>query len=100
LAIDNGATVTSALGSRSAAHGFAEQDEKRQALNAFIREAGLFDGVVDFDRATLDPQTGGLRAEFVPESTTGGPGDKLHPNRAGYVVMGSAVDLEMVMGKR
>jgi lysophospholipase L1-like esterase len=95
-----GATVTSALGSSSAAHGFAEQDEKRQALNAFIREAGLFDGVVDFDRATLDPQTGGLRAEFVPESTTGGPGDKLHPNRAGYVVMGSAVDLEMVMGKR
>jgi lysophospholipase L1-like esterase len=32
-----GATVTSALNSTSAAHGFALQDEKRNALNAFIR---------------------------------------------------------------
>ena len=29
-----------------------------------------------------------MRAEFVPESTTGGPGDKLHPNRVGYLAMG------------
>jgi len=35
----------------------------------------------------------------VPESTTGGPGDKLHPNRAGYLTMGNAIDLDMVMGK-
>jgi len=40
-----------------------------------------------------------LKAEFVPESTTGGPGDKLHPNRAGYVAMGNAIDLDMVTGK-
>ena len=73
----------------NAAHGFAEQDEKRKALNEFIRTSGLFDGVVDFDKATLDPATGGLRPEFVPESTTGGPGDKLHPNRAGYLAMGN-----------
>ena len=49
--------------------------------------------MADFDAATLDPATGGLRAEFVPDSTTGGPGDKLHPNRAGYQAMGHAVDL-------
>jgi lysophospholipase L1-like esterase len=95
-----GATVISALGSTSPAHGFPEQDQKRQALNTFIRKSRLFDGVVDFDRVTLDPQTGGLRPEFVPDSTIGGPGDKLHPNRAGYVAMGSAVNLDMVMGKR
>ena len=94
-----GATVVTALGATSAAHGFPEQDEKRQALNQFIRTSGVFDGVVDFDSVTIDPATGGLRPEFVPDSTTGGPGDKLHPNRAGYLAMGNAIDLDMVMGK-
>jgi lysophospholipase L1-like esterase len=92
-----GATVTSALGSSSAAHGFPEQDEKRKALNEFIRTPGLFDAVVDFDAVTLDPQTGGMRAEFVPESTTGGKGDKLHPNRYGYLSMGMAIDLGVIV---
>ena len=91
-----GATVTSALGSSSAAHGTPEQNDKRKALNEFIRTSGLFDGVVDFDGATLDPASGGMQAEFVPESTTGGPGDKLHPNRTGYLSMGSAIDLNLV----
>jgi len=91
-----GATVATALGSTSGAHGFAEQDEKRKALNEFIRNSGLFDGVADFDRATLDARTGSLRAEFVPESTTGGPGDKLHPNRAGYLSMGMSIDLDVL----
>ncbi len=90
-----GATVVSALGSTSAAHGFPEQDAKRKALNEFIRSSGTFDGVIDFDKATLDPATGGLKAEFVPESTTGGAGDKLHPNRTGYLAMGQAIDLEL-----
>jgi len=95
-----GATVVSALGSSSAAHGFPEQDEKRKALNEFIRTSGLFDGVVDFDKATLDPQSGGLKGEFVPESTTGGAGDKLHPNRAGYLAMGLAIDLDLLLPKQ
>jgi len=90
-----GATVTTALGSSSAAHGFPEQDAKRKALNEFIRSSGTFDGVIDFDNATLDPQSGGLKAEFVPESTTGGAGDKLHPNRTGYLAMGQAIDLDL-----
>src|SRR5829696_3759174 len=72
-----GATVVSALGSSSAAHGFPEQDSKRKTLNDFIRTSGTFDGVIDFDKTTLDPQSGGLKPEFVPDSTTGGPGDKL-----------------------
>jgi lysophospholipase L1-like esterase len=88
-----GATVVTALGSSSAAHGFAEQDEKRKALNEFIRTSGVFDGVIDFDMVMVDATTGGLKAEFVPESTTGGPGDKLHPNRTGYHAMGMAIDL-------
>ena len=92
-----GATAVSALGSSNAAHGSPEQDQKRKALNEFIRTSGVFDGVADFDKATLDAQTGGLKAEFVPESTTGGPGDKLHPNRAGYLAMGMAIDLNLLV---
>jgi hypothetical protein len=91
-----GATVTSALGSTNANHGSPEEDAKRKALNEFIRTGGLFDGVADFDAATIDPETGGMRPEFVPESTTGGPGDKLHPNRVGYLAMGMAIDLNLV----
>lgn len=92
-----GATVTSAFGSTSAAHGFQEQDEKRKVLNAFIRSSGTFDAVLDFDAATLDPASGGLRREMVPESTTGGPGDGLHPNRAGYLAMAQSIDLTALL---
>jgi lysophospholipase L1-like esterase len=95
-----GATVVTALGSSSAAHGFPEQDEKRKALNEFIRTSALFDGVIDFDKATLDPQTGGLKPEFVSDSTIGGPGDKLHPNRAGYLAMGMSVNLDLFGSNR
>jgi hypothetical protein len=59
----------------------------------------LFDGIVDFDHVTLDAQSGGLKLEFVPDSTTGGPGDKLHPNRAGYLAMGMAIDLDLFKAK-
>ena len=34
---------------------------------------------------------------MIPESTTGGPGDKLHPNRAGYHAMAYSIDLKMLM---
>jgi lysophospholipase L1-like esterase len=94
-----GATITPALGAMNAAataHGHAEQDEKRKAINQFIRTSGVFDGVADFDSAVLDAGTGGMRASFVPESTTGGPGDKLHPNRAGYLAMAMAIDLALL----
>jgi lysophospholipase L1-like esterase len=94
-----GASVITALGATNAAHGSPEQDAKRKDFNAFIRNSGLFDGVIDFDKATLDPQSGSLKPEFVPESTTGGPGDKLHPNRTGYLAMGSAIDLGLLAPK-
>ncbi|HEY8874169.1 MAG TPA: GDSL-type esterase/lipase family protein [Stellaceae bacterium] len=92
-----GATLTSALGSTNPNHGSSEEDAKRKALNQFIRSGGLFDGVADFDAATLDPTTGQLRPEFVPESTTGGPGDKIHPNRVGYLAMAMAIDLDLLI---
>ena len=87
-----GATVTSALGAASGS-GKPEVDAARKQVNEFIRKGGLFDGLADFDAATLDPATGSLKAEFQPNSSIGGAGDKLHPNRAGYRAMGYAVDL-------
>jgi lysophospholipase L1-like esterase len=90
-----GATLTSALNATNAAHGSKEQDDKRRALNAFIKSSGVFDAIADFDAVTLDSSTGEIKAEFIPESTTGGRGDKLHPNRAGYLAMGEAIDLRI-----
>ena len=86
-------TLTSALNSTNGTYGTPANEEKRLAYNQFIRTAGIFDGVVDFDAVTRDPKTGELKAEFQPNSSTGGPGDKLHPNRAGYAAMGQAIDL-------
>jgi len=91
-----GATITPALGATSAA-GTPDVDARRKTVNAFIRSSGLFDGVADFDAVTRDAATGGLRGEFQPSSSIGGPGDALHPNRAGYLAMGNAVDLKMVV---
>jgi lysophospholipase L1-like esterase len=87
-----GATITSSLNS-TATHGTPEVDARRKAVNEFIRQGGAFDGVADFDAATRDPQSGTLRSEFQPSSSTGGPGDRLHPNRAGYQAMANSIDL-------
>ena len=92
-----GATVITALG--SANHGTAEQDAKRRALNDFIRHSGLFDGIADFDSVTID-QAGGLNPEFIPDSTIGHAGDKLHPNRAGYLAMGMVIELDLFRPKQ
>jgi lysophospholipase L1-like esterase len=94
-----GATVVSALGSTSDAHGSAAQNDQRLALNQFIRSGGVFDGVVEFDPVTLDPVTGGLKPEFVHDTTVGGPGDRLHPNRLGYQAMGMNIDLGLLTGR-
>jgi lysophospholipase L1-like esterase len=92
-----GATVLTALGSSSPAHGHPEQDARRRGLNDFIRHGGLFDAAIDFDAVTHDPASGRLRAEMVPDSTIGAAGDGLHPNRAGYLAMGLAVDPAAVL---
>jgi lysophospholipase L1-like esterase len=92
------ATLTSSLHSTAGNYGSAAVADKRAAYNAFIKSSGIFDGVIDFDAATADPATGELKAEYQPNSTTGGPGEKLHPNRAGYAAMGRAIDLGLVFG--
>lgn len=88
-----GATITPSL-TANGNSGTPEANQRRQSVNAFIRAGGLFDAVADFDEATVDPATGALREAFVPNSTVGGAGDRLHPNRAGYQAMGNAIDLK------
>jgi lysophospholipase L1-like esterase len=90
-----GATVTSALNSTGASR-TPEVDAKRKQLNEWIRTSGVFDGVADFDAATIDPASGQLRPEFIPDSTAGGAGDRIHPNRAGYQAMAASIDLTMI----
>jgi lysophospholipase L1-like esterase len=90
------ATLTSSLNSSNGGYGAPAVNDKRQAYNQFIRTAGIFDGVIDFDAVTLDPRTGELKAEYQPNSSTGGPGDKPHPNRAGYMAMGLAIDPKVI----
>ncbi|HTO64233.1 MAG TPA: GDSL-type esterase/lipase family protein [Bradyrhizobium sp.] len=90
------ATLTSALHSIIVTHGRAEVDAKRKTLNEFLRTAKIFDGVIDFDAVTFDAATGEIKPAMQPNSSTGGPGDKLHPNRAGYAAMGNAIALEMI----
>ncbi len=89
-----GATITPSL-TANGNSGTPDANARRQAVNTFIRTGGIFDAVADFDAATVDPATGALREEFVPNSTIGGAGDRLHPNRAGYQAMGNAVDLKI-----
>jgi lysophospholipase L1-like esterase len=73
---------------------YTPQKEKvRQAVNAWIRSSGTFDGVIDFDKATEDPaKPGHIRADYDC-------GDHLHPNDAGYKAMADAVDLNMLAAK-
>ena len=90
-----GGTLTPTKGAPGV-YGSPEVEASRQAVNQFIRTGGIFDAVVDFEAATMDPATGMFRAEFQPSSTTGGPGDQIHPNRAGYQAMALAIDLNLI----
>jgi len=95
-----GGTLTSSLNSTAPHYGAPDVDALRKVVNAFIRTGGEFDSVADFDAATVDAATGSLLPEFQPNSTVGGPGDLIHPNRDGYMAMANAVDIKMLAPSR
>ncbi len=86
-----GATLPSALGSTRAGHGSALQDTRRRAFNTAVRQGLLFDAFVDLDHALTDPDSGALKAAYNGDSTTGEPGDGVHPNRAGHAAMARCI---------
>ncbi|MFT4254140.1 MAG: SGNH/GDSL hydrolase family protein [Caulobacter sp.] len=76
-----------------AAYYHEKGEATRQAVNAWIRASGEFDGIVDFDAVLRDPaRPSQLRAE-----THGG--DHLHPNDAGYALMAEAIDKALFASK-
>lgn len=64
-------------------------EQVREAVNDWIRNSGTFDGVVDFDKITRDPQN---PTHFNPAYDSG---DHLHPSDAGYKAMGEGIDLAL-----
>jgi lysophospholipase L1-like esterase len=81
-----GGTITAFEGSSSYS---PEGEAMRVKVNSWIRDGGIFDGVVDFDRATRNP----LHPSRLLESADSG--GHLHPNDAGYALMGDAIDLKL-----
>jgi len=61
----------------------------RDAVNAWIRTSRYFDAVIDFEKVMSDPQD---PKTLLPNLHSG---DFLHPNEAGYKVMGDFVDLKL-----
>jgi lysophospholipase L1-like esterase len=89
-----GATLTPARGTAFGLYGTPETDARRRAVNEFVRTSGLFDGVADFAAVTEDPaDPSRLLPAYDTNTSVGGPGDHLHPNRAGFLAMGHAVNL-------
>ena len=83
-----GATITPYVGS-DYYHPGPLSEADRQAVNRWIRSAGHFDAVIDFDAAVRDSrQPDRLRADFDC-------GDHLHPSPEGYKAMGESIPLAL-----
>jgi lysophospholipase L1-like esterase len=66
-----------------------EKEALRQALNAWIRQSGTFDAVIDLDLLLRDPNhPSRLLADFDS-------GDHLHPNDVGYDAIAEAIPLAL-----
>jgi lysophospholipase L1-like esterase len=83
-----GATITPYVGS-GYYHPGPLSEADRLAVNQWIRAAGHFDAVIDFDALVRDPQH---PDHLLPAFDCG---DHLHPSPAGYKAMGDAVPLEL-----
>jgi lysophospholipase L1-like esterase len=83
-----GATIMPFIGN-GYYHADARNEADRQAVNAWIRTAGHFDAVIDFDRITRDPAH---PERLLPAYDSG---DALHPSPTGYKAMGDAIPLTL-----
>jgi lysophospholipase L1-like esterase len=69
-------------------HPSPASEADRQAVNAWIRQPGHFDAVVDFDRVVRDPSH---PDRLLPAYDSG---DHLHPSPGGYRAMAAAIPLD------
>ena len=84
-----GGTITPAERAGARANGLSDRETRRLALNEWIRNGKAFDGYVDFEKAVEDPAQPGVMLAAYDS------GDHLHPNDAGYKVMGEAINLTL-----
>ena len=70
-------------------HPDAVSEQDRQKVNAWIREPGHFDAVIDFDKVMADPAN---PRQLLPAFDSG---DHLHPGARGYEAMARAVPLAL-----
>ncbi len=69
-----------------------EGEGDRKAINEWIRAAGHFDALIDFDKVTRDPEH---PEQLLPAYDSG---DHLHPSAAGYAAMANAIPLTLFSG--
>jgi lysophospholipase L1-like esterase len=81
-----GATIAPYQG---AAYFSAEGEAMRQAVNAWIRDSGEFDAVLDFDAVLRDAAQPAQMAEGLHS------GDFLHGSDAGYEALAESIDLAL-----
>jgi lysophospholipase L1-like esterase len=67
------------------------REAAREAVNAWIRTSGAFDGVIDFDALMRSP------ADPLSMRRADDSGDNLHPSDAGYRAMAAAISLPMLL---
>jgi len=80
-------------GTPFAGHYSPQKDALRMRLNDWIRGAGMFDAVVDFDAVLRDPaRPQRMQAAFDS-------GDHLHPGDAGYRRMADAIDIGAIVAR-
>lgn len=70
-------------------HGTAQARLSRDAVNTWIRQQSLSDGIVDFAACLEDP----VKSGYIDERYNSG--DNLHPNPAGYAALANCVDLQL-----
>lgn len=68
----------------------AAVDTERSAVNAWIRGADEFDGVLDFDAVLRDPER---PSRMLPAYDSG---DHLHPGDSGLAALADSVDLKLL----
>jgi len=84
-----GATLLPYAGAQDPLLYSAAGEARRQAVNAWIRSAGAFDAIIDFEQVTRDPAH---PDHLLPAFDSG---DHIHPNDAGYKAMAASIDLRL-----
>ena len=84
-----GATLTPFKGTTIEGYYSRAGERKRLAVNRWIRNSGVWDGIIDFAKAVRDPNR---PLRMLPAYDSG---DHLHPNDAGMRAMARAIPLRL-----